>query len=69
MRHIRISRSIVEKHGLHSVKHIKNAPRRFESHEWFGAFLKCKESVPPTLLAIEAGWEHVGEWIDEPTGY
>jgi hypothetical protein len=61
----------VEKHGLHSVKHIKNTRRRFESHEWFrasfecGASFECKESVPPTLLGIEAGWERVGECIDE----
>lgn len=40
---------IVSNHGLKSVKSITNAPRRFETHQWFGAFLKCTGSVPPTL--------------------
>jgi hypothetical protein len=56
-----IQMCMVDKYGLQSVTPITNAPLRFESHQWFGAFLKCTGNVPPTLAGIEAGWEHVGE--------
>lgn len=55
--------------GLGTIEEIEGAPRRFDSIEWFGAFLRCKAGTPPTLRELEDGWPTVGEWIDQPSGY
>ncbi len=45
---------------LKFVMDIVDAPRRFDSLEWFGAFLKCRTGQIPRLLEIDQNWQNVG---------
>lgn len=55
--------------SLESIKKINGAPRRFDSLEWFGAFLRSTSKAVVSLRELERGWQAVGEWIDQPENY
>lgn len=54
---------------LTTIEEIVGAPRRFDSLEWFGAFVRCKSDYPPLLRELEQGWQKIGELIDQPVNY
>ena len=54
---------------LLTIEHINGAPRRFDSLEWFGAFLKANSDNVPPLRDLERNWHSFEEWIDQLQGY
>lgn len=55
--------------GLSTVEKIVGAPRTFQSHQWFGAFLRCANGPVPDLATLERDWERLGEIIRQPSQY
>jgi hypothetical protein len=55
--------------SLQSIEKIDGAPRRFDSLEWFGAFLRSTSKAVIPLREMERDWHAVGEWIDQPENY
>ena len=54
---------------LKTIEEIVGAPRRFDSLQWFGAFLRLKERIPPSLHELEQNWQQLGDWVDQPPAY
>ena len=65
----RVLAYLVRTLGLKAIEHIEGAPRRFDSFDWFGAFLRCTATAAPPLRDLEHNWKEVGDWAEQPRNY
>lgn len=65
----RIRNFISKDLGLQHREPIRNAPRRFDSFEWFGTFLRTGSANPVPLRDLERDWQAIGDWVHQPEVY
>jgi hypothetical protein len=64
-----ILRHVTDTLGLKTIEDIVGAPRRFDSLQWFRAFLQLQGRTPPSLRELEQNWQQLGDWVAQPAGY